>query len=159
VFEFRVTKYDPVHRESRVGYTRSDWSSISDIGRIFNDVVLTEVEYQQVEEAYVAVAMAFLNEAGVSSLMVKGLEHDQLVPLSFEEGSMLELNQIREVIRRLLREEFWCRLEGSGSFIHVGYDFYMYVGVLSPCPKAMAFTQQLGLFSEPFRSPYRERVE
>ena len=156
MFEFRVTKYDPAHRDAGGPYTRDEWTSVSDIGRAFGGVVLTEPEYQRVEDAYAATAVAFLREAGVSSLAVAGLENHAAVPLPFAEGSALGPAEVGGVVRRLLREEFWCRLEGAGAFVHVGYDYYMYVGVPVACPDAVALARQLGLFSESFRSPYSE---
>lgn len=57
-------------------------------------------------------------------------------------------------MRRLLREEFWCRLEADEGFVHVGYDFNLYVGVALPCPAAEDLAHGLGLFVEPFTSPY-----
>ncbi|AWM35889.1 hypothetical protein GobsT_63800 [Gemmata obscuriglobus] len=156
MFEFRVTKYDPAHRDSRGAYTRDEWIAVSDIGQAFGGVVLTEAEYRRVEDAYVAAAIAFLREAGVEALSVAGLENHARVPLPFADGSSLGLAEAGGVVRRLLRAEFWCRLEGAGAFVHVGYDYYMYVGVPVACPGAVADARQLGLFPEPFRSPYHE---
>ena len=51
VFEFRVTMYDPAHRDASGAYTRDDWTAVSDVGSAFAGVVLTEVEYQRVEDA------------------------------------------------------------------------------------------------------------
>ena len=156
MFEFRVTKYDPAYRNAGSSYTRNEWTSVSDIGQRFDGVVLTEPEYQRVEDAYAATAVAFLQEAGVPSLAVAGLENHATVPLPFTEGSALGPTEVGWVVRRLLREEFWCRLESEGAFIHVGYDYYMYVGVPMACPDAVTLARQFGLFPEPFRSPYRE---
>jgi hypothetical protein len=156
VFEFRVTKYDPAYRDRRGAYSRDEWTSIGDIGRAFAGVILTEPEYQRVEDAYAETAVAFLREAGVSTLAVAGLENRAAAPLSIAECSSLDLAEVGEVMRRMLREEFWCRLEGAGAFVHVGYDYYMYIAVPGPCPNAAALAQKLGLFVEPFRSPYSE---
>jgi hypothetical protein len=41
--------------------------------------------------------------------------------------------------------------------VHVGYDYYMYVAVSHAVPQAVSFAQQVGLFAEPFESPYRIR--
>jgi hypothetical protein len=57
----------------------------------------------------------------------------------------------------MLRGDFWCRLESAGAFVHVGYDYYVYVGVPVESPEAAALARQLGLFVEPFRSPYSEQ--
>lgn len=157
VFEFRVTKYDPKHRDHRGAYTRDDWISVCQIGQTFNGVVLTQQEYQRVEDAYACVALAFLHEAGVLSLAVVGLENQESIPLPFTEGSLLDEAEVGRVVRRLLRAEFWCRLEGAGSFVHVGYDYYMYVRVPVACPGAVTLARQLGLFPQRFRSPYHEQ--
>ncbi len=159
MFEFRVTKYDPAHRDRRGAYTRDEWTAASDIGSVFGGVVLTAAEYQPVEDAYATAAVAYLREAGVGSLSVAGLENHAGVPLPFAEGSALGLAEVGGVIRQLLRGEFWCRLEGAGAFVHVGYDYYMYVGVPVACPSAEALARRLGLFPEPFQSPYREEPD
>ncbi len=156
VFEFRVTKYDPAHRDATGEYTRDEWTSVEDIDQTFGGVVLTKAEYERAEDAYATAAVAFLREAEVPSLAVTGLENAKGVPLPITEGSLIGLAGIDEMVRRLLREEFWCRLEGVGAFVHVGWDYYMYVGVPRPCPSAAALAGQLGLFVEQFRSPYRE---
>jgi TPR repeat protein len=67
----------------------------------------------------------------------------------------LSLPQIAEAIRDMLREECWCRLESSDAFVHLGYDYYMYLGVPKDCPNAVAFASANGLFVEPFKSPYK----
>lgn len=156
MFEFRVTKYDPVYRNASGAYTRNEWTSASHVGLEFGGVMLSEPEYRRVEDAYVATAMALLREAGVPSLAVAGLENPAAVPLSFGNGATLCLDEIGAVVRRMLREEFWCRLEGRDAFVHVGWDYYMFVGVPKASPDAIALARHLGLFTEPFRSPYHE---
>ena len=156
MFEFRVTKYDPAHRDRSGAYTRDEWISVSEVGQAFEGVVLTEAEYSRVEDAYVIAAVAFLREAGVSALSVAGLENHARVPLPFAEGSRLGLAEVGDVVRRMLRGEFWCQLEGTEAFAHVGYDYYMCVRVPAACPNAVALARQLGLFVEPFRSPYSD---
>ena len=157
MLEYRVTKYDPALRDASGAYTRDEWTSVSDIGQSFGGVVLIRDEYHRGENGYVSTALAFLREAGVSTLTVTGLENSGRVPLAFGEGSALPSEQLGEVIRRVLREEFWCRLEGPEAFVHLGYDYYMYVGVSRPCPASEQLARSLGLFVEPFYSPYSER--
>ncbi len=154
MLEFRVTKYDPTQFNARGAYTGDDWTSRSDLGRTFGGAVLTLGEYQRVEDAYLSAALAFLREAGVTVLTVEGLESYESPP-PVAEGSSLGLSEAAEVIRRVLREEFWCRLEGPAAFVHLGYDYYMYVGVPRPCPEAERLAHRVGLYVEAFRSPYR----
>jgi hypothetical protein len=114
-------------------------------------------EYQRVEDAYVEVALSFLRESGLPSMKVAGLEN-RMEPLDFQNDTVLPFDRIGEIIRRILREEFWCRLEGSEGFIHFGWDYYMYVGMPLPCPKAQARAAELGLYVEEFASPIRESL-
>ena len=154
MLEFRVTKYDPIHRNAAGAYLRDDWTSVSDIGRRFSRGVLTEALYRRVEDAYAEASTAFLREAGVSELAVLGLENPLDAALSFEEGDFMDLDAVDETIRRILREEFWCRFEAAEGFVHFGDDFYMYVGTSRPCPSAEVLATRLGLFVEPYPSPY-----
>ena len=127
-----------------------------DVGKSFGGTVLAREEYERAENAYVSAALAFMSEAGLSSLAVDSLENHRGHPLTFEEGTVLPLEQVGDLIRRILREEFWCRLEGHGGFIHLGWDYYMYIGVPLPCPTARALTGALGLYVEEISSPYKD---
>ena len=154
--EYRVTKYNPAFRDQSGAYTKVEWISFKQIGQTFSGVLLTSDEYERVEEAYVQAALSFLREGGLFSMRVAGLENPRTRPLDFQNDSVLPLDRVGEIIRRILREEFWCRLEGSESFIHFGWDYYMYIGVPHPCPTARARAAELGLFVEEFASPYVE---
>jgi hypothetical protein len=158
LLQYRISKYDPSFRDDQGRYTRDEWIMAGQIGESFDGVVLTCEEYQRVEDAYVTVALGFLRESGVASLMVKGLENARARPIAFGEGSALGLEQLVGVIRRLLRKDFWCRLEGDYGFLHFGWDFYMYVGVPCPCPKSQQLARRSGLFVEELRSPYLDHL-
>jgi hypothetical protein len=156
VNEYRVTKYNPTFRDQSGAYTKVEWTSFTQIGQTFSGVPLTSAEYERVEEAYVQAALSFLRESGLFSMRVAGLENPRMQPLDFQNDSVLPLDRIGEFIRRILRQEFWCRLEGSEGFIHFGWDYYMYIGVPHPCPTARARAAELGLYVEEFASPYVE---
>jgi hypothetical protein len=155
VNEYRVTKYNPAFRDSAGAYIRDDWIVFKDIGKSFGGVILTREEYERVEDACVNAALAFLTEADLTSMTVEGLENHRGHQLSFQEGSILPLPQVGDVIRRVLREQFWCRLEGTGGFVHLGWDYYMYIGVPHECPAAQTQAIELGLYVERFCSPYK----
>jgi hypothetical protein len=152
--EYRVTKYDPTLRDPEGHFLADDWISFSQIGQTFGGVVLTEQQYRRVENAYISVALAFLNEAGLMAMRVEGLEKNRQQPIAFNEGTVLRVEQLDEIIGRILREEFWCRLQGDNAFVHFGWDYYMYIGVPHPCPVAERKATELGLYVEEFVSPY-----
>ena len=135
----------------------SDWTSFRDIGQSFGGVILTEQEYKRVESAYIDVALAFLAEAGLTTMRVAGLENSKSRTPGFHEGDVLDCQRLREIIGGSLRGEFWCRIEGEDSFIHFGWDYYMYIymyiGVSHRCPVAEQKAARLGLYVEGFASP------
>jgi hypothetical protein len=146
VNEYRVTKYNPAFRNQYGHYMKDEWTIFKQIGETFSGVVFTSQEYERVEDAYVQVALSFLRESGLSSLKVAGVENAQKRTLGFSNDQVLALDRIGEIIRPVLREEYWCRLEGNEGFLHFGWDYYMYIGVPHSCPKSEALAAQLGLF-------------
>ena len=155
---YRVTKYDPSLRGPNGEYQGDDWISFNQIGKPFRGVVLTEQEYKRVERAYIKAALAFLSESGIKTLRIEGLENSRQHPLTFVEGSVLTLEQLPDVIERILRGGFWCRLQADDGFVHFGFDYYMYIGVPRPCRAAELTASELGLYVEEFDSPYQENA-
>ena len=153
--EYRITKYDPALRSPSGSYMADEWTSYSDIGRSFGGVILTEHEYKRVEDAYIDAAVAFLTEANLTSITVQGLENRRKQYLAVHEGSVLTLEEAGAVIRAVLREEFWCRLQNERGYVHFGWDYYMYLGTPDRCPAAEQKAAALGLYVEEFESPYR----
>jgi len=162
--QYRVTKYDPRKRDRWGAYPADDWIGQDQIGQTFGGVVLTAAEYQRVEDAYVAAAMAFVRESGGEALRVTTLENHggHAEPgLRLVEGALLSGAGLERVCRLNLRGMLWCKLEDAagGRFVHFGYDYYMYVGVPARCEGAIALARRLGLFVEDFASPHREESE
>jgi hypothetical protein len=156
MIEYRVTKYNPALRDARGAYVADEWTSVKDIGREFGGVVLTDDEYRRVEQAYIDSALAFLTEGGLTSLRVEGLENHKGLALKIGEGAVVSVEEVGDVIRQILREEFWCRLEGPSGFVHCGWDYYMYIGVSRRCVAAEGLAEKIGLYTEEFASPYTE---
>jgi hypothetical protein len=71
---WRISKYDPRHRDQHGAYQRDEWTASSDIGKAFVDGVLTEREYLRVEGPYVSAVRRLWNEAGEPPLQIQGLE-------------------------------------------------------------------------------------
>ncbi|WP_434420112.1 hypothetical protein [Nannocystis pusilla] len=134
---FRISKYDPSLRDAAGAYTRKEWTSHGDVGKVFDGAVLTLDEYLAVEERYLELLDKFLGWGRVEKLKVCGLEvydSDSLQRCrgdarpGLSEDVWLDGAAIREVARLVLREVLWCRLEGQNFYLHFGYDFYMYIG-------------------------------
>ena len=74
------------------------------------------------------------------------------------EGDELSPVAAIEAVRQMLREEGWCRLIGGDRFyVHVGWDYYVYVGSDRACGRSVETAGRLGLFIDlDFESPYLE---
>ena len=151
---FRITKYNPVYRNASGAYTRDDWTSYSDIGHTYAGRILSLPEYQEVETTYIEVAVRFLRDAGIRELVVRNLEGSEKHHTFIKEGVVLTLEQVPHVMRSVLRQEYWCQLEGQSTYVHIGWDFYMYVGVPLECRLAQVEAKQRGLYVESFITPY-----
>jgi len=116
--------------------------------------MLSEAEYLKVENSYLSAMENFLDEAGIESLELKGLERNGAGG-GFLRGGSLSIAQSLDFARLVLREEAWGKLVVPGrAYVHFGYDYYMYIGVPSKCERSIAIARDLGLFVERFRSPY-----
>ncbi|WP_433540936.1 hypothetical protein ACQP10_04390 [Streptosporangium sandarakinum] len=173
-YQFRVTKYDPRLRNETGAFTGDDWTSISDIGEVFDGRRLTRERYEQVEAAHVRAVELFAQESGVTDLTVRTPElHDLgpgfllpdhvsavsggLSPEDFYDGLTVSLTTGLELVRAMLREDgLWCVLEAEDRFrVAVGWDYYLYVGSHRPCSQTVDRVRELGLFvDECFISPY-----
>jgi hypothetical protein len=159
MFEYRLTKYDPQKRGADGSYTADEWTSFSQVGEEVAGSVLTSEQYLRVENLYINAAVDMLAECCIKALEIRDLEnHSRHRSALFElrEGTRVSGDALHEALRSMLREEFWCRLEGEdGSYIHVGWDYYMYIGIACEVSACIGRARAAGLFVEPFVSPYR----
>jgi hypothetical protein len=159
MFEYRVTKYDPRKRDTEGRYLVEEWTRYSQVGQVIAGRALTIQEYSQIEAAYVRAAMNMISECGVAAPTIRDLQNcAPRRPDSFEprEGARISGDSLNKALKGLLREELWCRLEDEqGAYIHVGWDYYMYIG--TPCEPSASIeaVRADGLFVESFESPYK----
>lgn len=147
--QYRITKYNPNNRNEQGQYQDTDeWTGFKEVGER-----LSLQAYELVEAAYIESALEIMTMGGVSQLTVAGLE-DHAKVSGLKEGDSLRLDDLGVVLRSLLREAFWCRLESDRGFIHIGWDFYMYVGAQRVSPVALKRAEQRGLYVEVMTSPY-----
>lgn len=147
MFEYRITKYDQSQRDERGVYIGpSAWTCYSDVGQTFDGNVLTIEEYLRVESAYIDTAIKLFEESGLPYLRLTrveahewlkedlrstgGLLYDQAFEaIEFAEDAIVFPKDMRTVLQMIFRGFTWASLEWRNKFyIHIGWDFYMYVG-------------------------------
>ena len=155
--QYRVTKFDPALRSEDGSFQGNEWTAHSDVGRSFDCVRLSEHEYLKVEAAYLFAVGAFLREAKIENLVLRSLKNysDSELPNFLQSEANLSVAQSVEFARFALRGHAWGKLTDPGrAYVHFGYDYYLYLGLPTRCPAAIAEIQGRGLFVEVFRSPY-----
>ncbi len=150
----RMCKFDPALRHPNGAFGGDDWTSISDVGKPFGGVELTLEEYLRVEQVHLDVVRELLAAAGVQSLHVEEVEYHGPGEAPMQEGQVVGLDAIPEVLRPVLREEAWCRLEGPGAFVHVGYDYYLWIGVPTFNEALRDSARARGIFLEDAEDPW-----
>lgn len=171
---YRITKYNPKFRDKTDRYQLDDWTGASDIGKQFANGVLSYEEYMRSEDAYVESLLQVWELAGRPPMTVTGFESNELqlskahlakTPQLREivEGDLPEEGQVlperadmERVIRLVLREFIWCKLNSSSDFYaHFGWDYYMYCGGIELDDATRQSIGQRGLFIEVgIASPY-----
>jgi len=76
------------------------------------------------------------------------------INLQSESAREMIADKLEKELRSLLRGDFWCKYESELGYVHVGYDYYMYIGVSSVESETIERAENRGLFVEEFTSPY-----
>ena len=123
--KYRISKYNPLYRCAE-RYLKAEWTDYSDIGKMFEDNILTEHEYKIVEQNYIFCLDDIIRLIGVHDLSITALECYDDVPWKNNQSVSIEL--LPEIFRDCLRNKCWCKLESQEMYIHFGYDYYVYIG-------------------------------
>lgn len=155
-YEYRISKYDGKYRDNNGAFTNEEWTSIHDVGKAFNRKIFTLSEYEHTEEKYLSVIKAICINENVCNMQIVMLEDYNNV-CRFVNGALLTgIDEILEVAKACLREEYWCKLNGNGVFFHFGYDYYLYVRCSLERKLMNSLAEEQGLFVEPMESPYKD---
>lgn len=163
MYYYRITKYNPKYR-TKGKYIKNEWTSISDIGKKFQDHKFTYEEYLAYENNYVDIIIDIMKLNQITNLKISDLEKysyediDSLTSKdlfdSLKEGVCISMDNLAPVIRLILRENMWAKLiSDSGIFIHFGYDYYMYCNSKIEISSKNISSQ---LYVEVMKSPYLE---
>jgi len=138
----RITKYNTLHYNENGVYTKDEWTSIYDVGKIYDGKVFTIQDYLETEKRYIEAVKIIMRLNKCKELNIRHLEkHDYVKGFTVEEDEKLEekyikienkqkinYKDIEIVIKLILRETIWCDLINLSKrlYIRFGYDYYMY---------------------------------
>jgi hypothetical protein len=163
----RITKYNPNYRDSLGGYMEDDWTSISDIGKTYNNRLFTFDDYEKMETLYVDAVCLILKYFGSKHIKVEHIfkmdkkkDFNKFNDLKLfgtykktEAGSIIkDKKEIAELIRLKLREhiaELELRISGKNrTEILFGFDYYMYLKTNANVNLLFEEIKKIGLFIE-----------
>jgi hypothetical protein len=179
MFCYRLTKYNPVYRDSYGTYRKNEWTQYSDIGKTFDGKECTQDEYIGIENVYIQAIIDFMKCAGVSHLTIASLGNNQIknkntniirslliqknIPCdtdiitfirSLKKDMVIDMGHISLLLQLVFREIIWCKLEAPTMYVHFGWDFYVYIGIKKECEAIIKKIEINGLFVEPCPSIY-----
>ncbi|CAM3496197.1 hypothetical protein STPL106120_09920 [Streptococcus pluranimalium] len=145
-------------QEERIHYLRDDWTSISDIGKVREGVLVTLEEYERIENAYINVLREVALTMSVATFEVLYLDiwdvDTSKYDFKIEVGASLTLEQALLLSRHILREEMWCKLVNPHLEFHFGYDYYAYLYFDGDKERVKDIIKKHRLFWEERESPY-----
>lgn len=144
---YRISKYNPIHRNNNGDYLRDEWTSISDIGKQYGDSIFKSSDYLKVENKYATVLEIFLNNIDCSSLLLVELEKyfyktvdndkkllynddlERLFNKLTNNYCFRTLNEVLNATKLILREHLWGKIISIKSDLRIefGNEFYLYL--------------------------------
>lgn len=167
--KYRISKYDPLFRDETGCYQKNEWTAISDIGKSFDGILLTDEEYIGVEDKYVDAVKLIIKFHSLTSLSVANLCHSfskeeflnlikpysQLYSESLLDfytnfnGSQAGLDEVESLFRLQLREDIGVDIFSPRKLkIFIGYDYLMGVNSSKSLEPIIPEISAIGLFVE-----------
>ncbi len=145
MLNYRITKYNPIYRNSKGHYTLDEWTSFSDIGNLKYNLSLEK--YLEIENAYLEVIKKVLKLNKATNFIFKNVENNTSFQVPKESENA---DKIIEIATKCLQEELWCKIMSPYKlFVHFGYDYYIYIGPRKELPvEIISEIEKLGLFVE-----------
>ena len=166
MYHWRVTKYNPKYRDERGVYLKDEWIIFSEVGKSFENKIVTLFDYLEIETAYVEAILHFMDCLHLNGLKVTCLKKNKKPKIGriysqemidvfdkIKNRSVLSKEEVAIVARLNLREDLYCRFKSDDMYVHFGWDYYMYIGSKNACRGAITKIKKSGLFVESFKSP------
>jgi hypothetical protein len=142
-FHCHISKYD--RTRANAGYDDGSWTSISDIGSVFNGERLTRERYESVEAAHVDTILAMCQESGIAELEAMPWRSETRMRDSIQVEAFAP--QLVLMLREQDDRSLW-RDPQLRFYVSVGYDYHVYAGSHTPCPHAVELALRRGLHPE-----------
>jgi hypothetical protein len=157
--DYRISHYTELNKKTQ-------WTSVSDVVEE-NNFEETFDLYKNTEDKYINIFKKLLNKNNITKMNIYDLEKngnnakgiynklfDRKYLYKIKNGDEYSIKDIFEIIRLCLREIIWCKIVWEDIYIHIGYDYYTYIGGLEISDKIIKEELENGITIEEYRSPY-----
>lgn len=164
MFNFRITKYNPIYRDEQRRYLRDEWTEYRDIGKKYNNEIVTLNEYLKVENTYIQAVFELMKCNKITSFQVTRIERydPEEDPNTTQEmintykkvknRSFISGKEIEDICKLTLRGRFWGLLRNKNNMeVRFDHDYYMFIKSKSICKEAISNIEKSGLFVEEYK--------
>lgn len=169
--KYRISKYNPQYFDKQHIYHQNEWTSYSDIGKIYDGHTFKKDEYLKIEKDYCSAILEILSQNGSKELRIKDLEinftvheietmlqssglslslEDKEIIAMLKNDKYININDLQPYLKLVLRECFWCRFVDIALLnqVEFGYDYYAYVYCKSISKQTVSSYRKRGIFIE-----------
>ncbi|WP_172256325.1 hypothetical protein [Saccharibacillus deserti] len=179
MYYWQVRKYPPLVKGEDIKPKSQTWTSIVDIGKVYDGNKFTEEEYLKAENKYVESVKLFMNNLDIKDLemMLLGkiseplfLEHTKRYPKCYsddlihffytiKEDIILSGSDVEHAIRLSLREDISSQLRRENLFfVNCTYDLYMDIGSEKKEENLIKKIEELGLYADLWTYEYQDNL-
>ena len=164
MIKYRISKYDPEFRNVDGVYMNDEWTSISDVGKVYNGQIFTMEKYAEIEKNYLRFLESMLGSDKYMILKLECSNIDNLIDIGlFQSQSKLDnkkkirlpksitgmtISQVISFIRQCLQEKCWGKVKGDNKVIYVGYEYYLHIDSKKEIPNIQEIAKTHCLFVE-----------
>ncbi len=161
---YSITKYNPIYRDNKHAYVKDEWTSITDIGKIYDGKPFTIQEYLDVEAKYIEAIKIIMGLNNCNTLYIRKLKKHKDISYfnqetskqlfsyyeSLKNGLFITAQSLPFIMKIILRNLSWCELVNIEKKLYVrfGYDYYMFVNTKVSFEKIKKKIEEIGLYVE-----------
>lgn len=123
---YRVSKYSQNAGFDPTLPATNEWTSIADVGNVFNGIEFTMQEYVRMEEEYIGFVADVMKKSNIKAVKLAYIEARG--KRIWRKNKELDILLTCQFVQDCLREYCWGQIIAENFIWEAGYDFYMHIG-------------------------------
>ena len=145
-----IVKYHPEFYDDNGRYLKEEWTSFDDVGRVYGGKVVTIDDYLEIENRFIEITHAILEESGCKFVTLGYVEsyHRKAV----KEGKRVHVSHLDYYLRMALRGEAFIVFINRSRGVQFDWSsdcLYMHLYCRIPLNRLRSIVESRGLFLDP----------